>query len=461
MAPWERRQKTTWVYPTAVLCVYGFFINMRPGEPFLTPYLIGPYKNFTVEQVTVVMNGFLPIWTYSFFALLCPVFLLTDLCRYKPTIVVQGISGIIVAALLCFAQGIPAMQFLQFAFGMVTASDVAYYSYIYSVVNLKHYQKVTGYCKSITLVSYTVGGVLGQLLVSLGNVPYFYLNAITLGCASAAFLTSLLLPMPSKSLFEHDSQNEDHKPHDENVVQASGQKWRPIKVFHQLWWDFKACYSSKKLIYWSLWWALATSGYYQIFNYVQMLWDHVEPSGSSSVYNGGVEAVAALIGALATFAVSYMKLDWSIWGELALSFFSAISSGALYLMDFTSNIWASYAGYVIFKASYMFLITIVMFQIAENLNMARYALVFGINTFVALLLQTILTAVVVDSSGLGLDIVTQVSQEKNAKTRTEAASSGASLCHGALSQGLPWQDVPKGLQEGPWEQWVEEGARQK
>lgn len=40
--------------------------------------------------------------------------------------------------------------------------------------------------------------------------------------------------------------------------------------------------------------------------------------------------------------------------------------------------------------------------------MQRYALVFGVNTFVALLLESLLTVVVVDSVGLGLDIVTQV-----------------------------------------------------
>lgn len=41
--------------------------------------------------------------------------------------------------------------------------------------------------------------------------------------------------------------------------------------------------------------------------------------------------------------------------------------------------------------------------------MQRYALVFGVNTFMALLLQSLLTVVVVDSAGLGLDIFTQVS----------------------------------------------------
>lgn len=48
------------------------------------------------------------------------------------------------------------------------------------------------------------------------------------------------------------------------------------------------------------------------------------------------------------------------------------------------------------------------FQIATNLSVERYALVFGVNTFIALALQTLLTLIVVDASGLGLDIFTQV-----------------------------------------------------
>lgn len=40
--------------------------------------------------------------------------------------------------------------------------------------------------------------------------------------------------------------------------------------------------------------------------------------------------------------------------------------------------------------------------------MRRYALVFGVNTFMALLLQSLITLVVVDSAGLGLEVFTQV-----------------------------------------------------
>lgn len=49
------------------------------------------------------------------------------------------------------------------------------------------------------------------------------------------------------------------------------------------------------------------------------------------------------------------------------------------------------------------------YQIAADLSMERYALVFGANNFGALVLQTIITSVVVDSRGLALSIIPQVS----------------------------------------------------
>ncbi|NXD85674.1 S19A3 protein, partial [Halcyon senegalensis] len=112
-------------------------------------------------------------------------------------------------------------------------------------------------------------------------------------------------------------------------------------------------------------------------------------------------------GSVTSFLVQYMKINWDLFGELALGIFSAIDASSLLLMHFTTNIWACYAGYLAFKACYMLLITIATFQIAVTLSMERYALMFGFNTFIALVIQTILTVVVVDSRGLGLDIETQ------------------------------------------------------
>ncbi|XP_067402216.1 thiamine transporter 1 isoform X2 [Emydura macquarii macquarii] len=381
-----------WALPTALLCLYGFFASLRPSEPFLTRYLLGPDKNLTETQV---FNEIYPVWTYSYLVLLFPVFLATDYLRYKPVILLQGLSLIVTWFMLLYAQGLLAIQFLEFFYGLVTATEIAYYSYIYSVVDLNLYQKVTSYCRSATLVGYTVGSVCGQVLVSVASWSLFSLNVISLTCVSVAFATAWFLPMPQKSFFFH------------HVVSSQEQKVDISRVLKELWQDFLQCYSSRPMLCWSVWWSLSTCGYFQVINYVQGLWEMVVPSQSFKIYNGGVEAVSTLLGAVAVFAVGYIKVSWATWGEVALALFSLLIAAAVYVMDTVRNIWVCYASYVIFRIVYMLLITIATFQIATNLSMERYALVFGVNTFIALALQTSLTLIVVDSSGLGLNIFTQ------------------------------------------------------
>ncbi|KAJ6669350.1 hypothetical protein lerEdw1_008159 [Lerista edwardsae] len=435
MECWRKIQSGSWIFPTVILCIYGFCSMMRPSEPFLTPYLTGPDKNLTIDQIT---QHVFPVWTYSYLALLFPVFLITDYIRYKPVIILQGISFIITWLLLLFADGVVAMQLMEFFYGMVTATEVAYYAYIYSVVNTEHYQKVTGYCRSITLVATTTGSLLGQLLVSLAHVSYFYLNAISLASIAVAFLASFFLPMPQKSMFFHRKSSPEasieptNKKPQNAPSQANAQLDKAIAtslvtpqdspafqlpktrgqahfliILVQLCKDLKECYTTKKLLYWSMWWALATAGFNQILNYVQVLWDHKAPSHSSEVYNGAVEAIATFLCSITSLIVGHVKLDWELTGELALGVFSALDAASLFLMHFTTNIWACYTGYLVYKACYILLITIATFQIAAALSMERYALMFGFNNFVALLIQTIMTIIVVDSKGLGLNIETQ------------------------------------------------------
>ncbi|RXN18730.1 thiamine transporter 2-like protein [Labeo rohita] len=430
-----KRWMRDWKYPTSLLCIYGFCSTVKPLEPFLIPFLTGPDKNLTMEQVT---SQIFPVWTYSYLTVLVPVFLLTDWLRYKPIVVFQCVALFITTAMLLWCNGVPEMQAVQFTYGVVTSCDVAYFTYLYSIVDLKHYLKATSYCRTAQLLGYLTGSVLGQILVSLELMSYNHILVFTLVLTGIALSTSVLLPMPKTSMFFHKkrsaSDGEGHAGTEEDV-QSNGQKdgaeldgSKPQQqmqedssdcdnsssktggcgyVLLRLWRDFLQCFSSRTLLIWSAWWALATCGYNQTVNYVQSLWEHVEPSSNFTVYNGGVEALSNLFGAAAAYGIGFSSADWSRWGEVTLGTLSALEGGALFAMVFSANIWVCYCGYIIFKSLYMLLITIAMYQIAAGLNMERYALVFGANTFCALVLQTIITSVVVDSSGLGLDIVTQ------------------------------------------------------
>ncbi|XP_045909100.1 thiamine transporter 1 isoform X1 [Micropterus dolomieu] len=305
--------------PTLLLCVYGFFSNLRPSEPFLTAYLMGPDKNLTETQV---VNEIYPIWTYSYLALLFPIFLATDYLCYKPVLVLQATGLVVTYVMLLKAQGMLAMQLLEFFFGLATASDVAYFSYIYSVVEPAHYQRVTGYCRSVTLFGSAAGSLIGQLLLSVAKVRLLHLVIITLTSAAVAFVAPWFLPMPKRSLFFHKSPGAaEERPRSSGAAltekaedveskvplnatdvstisqssEAESHNSGLVDVLRMLFDDFLQCYRCRPLLAWSVWWALATCGYFQVVNYAQALWENIRPSHEHEIYNGYVETLSTLL----------------------------------------------------------------------------------------------------------------------------------------------------------------------
>lgn len=135
---------------------------------------------------------------------------------------------------------------------------------------------------------------------------------------------------------------------------------------------------------------------------MQPLWDAVNPDGGSGVYNGAVEAVLTLLGTGGAILAGYIKTAWSGKGELVLSAISIIEGAVLLLASQTNEVFVCYGAYIIFGALYHFMITIVSAEIAKNILEDSYGLVFGLNTILALVLQTILILVFISESGFNL-----------------------------------------------------------
>uniref|UniRef100_A0A3Q3RD75 Solute carrier family 19 member 3a n=1 Tax=Monopterus albus TaxID=43700 RepID=A0A3Q3RD75_MONAL len=176
--------------------------------------------------------------------------------------------------------------------------------------------------------------------------------------------------------------------------------------------DCKQCYSSVAVLFFCIWAATGRCGFYQVASYVQLLWLYIQPHNFTA-YNGGVDGIGTLSGAAATVAVGHMSLEWSVWGELLLGVLTFLIAGAVFLMDLTDNIWISYTCYILSKTIYMQLATICSFQIAKTLSRKRYALVFGINIFMGMVLQSVLTAIVINTKSLQLTITSQVLEYLN------------------------------------------------
>lgn len=68
---------SNWMKVSLLLCVFGFFRELRPSEPFSTEFFIG-YRNLTTDDITQILY---PLGTYSYMFQLIIVFLVTDILR--------------------------------------------------------------------------------------------------------------------------------------------------------------------------------------------------------------------------------------------------------------------------------------------------------------------------------------------------------------------------------------------
>ncbi|XP_035249870.1 reduced folate transporter [Anguilla anguilla] len=418
-APPKKPRK--WAWSVLFLCFYGFMFQLKPGEPFITPYLLSAEKNFTREQITNEVN---PVLVYSNMAVLVPIFLLTDFLRYKPVLILQSLSNVSIWLLLLLGSSLLEMQFMEFFYGISMAARVAYSSYIFSLVPPELYQRVAGYSRSSVLLGVFTSSVTGQLLLSLGGVGYRGLAMTSLGLVSFSLLLSFCLPWPRRSLFfnRHLRQAADSSADELSRMKADGPDagpeagptsssssscsscWRESPFVLMLK-ELKSVVRVPSLRLWSLWWVFNSTGYYLVLFYVHVLWDKVFPASENQrAYNGAVEAASTLLGAITSFSAGFVKIRWNLWGELVIGVDTALQAGLLLLMGTTSNIWVCYVAYSFFRGFYQFLVPIATFQIASNLSKEMCALVFGVNTLLGTVLKTIITLIVADKRGFGLPV---------------------------------------------------------
>lgn len=208
----------TWWRISLLLCVYGFLHDFRPSEPFVTEFLTDERHNMTAEEVS---RDLYPIGTYSIMTQLILVFLITDIVRYKPIIILSACSGVAVFSLLVWTYGKWQMKLVQVFYGTYMASEVAYYTYIYAKVDKKYYQRVTGHTRSASLCSRFLGSVLAQLLISLTKVSFLELHIITLTSQIISLCAAFILPSVRHSIYFYNAQVVQHSPSRTTITTGS------------------------------------------------------------------------------------------------------------------------------------------------------------------------------------------------------------------------------------------------
>ncbi|CAK9833814.1 Thiamine transporter 2 [Anthophora retusa] len=370
-----------WIIISCILCVFGCFKEFRPSESFVTDYLTGPWKNFTDVQVN---QEIFPVSTYSYFATLVIIFLITDFVRYKPIIILCGISGAITFLLLTLGQNVLTMQIVEFFYGLFLSTEVAYYTYIYAKVDRKHYQEVTSHTKAASLFGRCMAGIVAQLTVSFDILNYHELNYVTITAITFATTWAFFLPSVGQSIYFH-RKNENHD------------KFISIYTVQSVF--------SNHVVKWSIWWSFSTCGYLQVISYIQLLWKTAVSPGDK-IYNGAVDSLYTIIATLTVFCIGKVPLNWYLTGDIIVSFMSFVEGILLIVSSYGYNIWLLYAAYIMFGIIYHTMVTVASFEVAKCISDDSYGLIFGVNTFFALLLQSVLTAITVNGN-LKLDLRSQ------------------------------------------------------
>lgn len=139
------------------------------------------------------------------------------------------------------------------------------------------------------------------------------------------------------------------------------------------------------------------AGFLMVQIYVQLLWQEID-QGREMLLNAGVEATLTLFGAIAAFLAGFMTSKtfqkFDLW---ILTFCSLLEGIFIIISSQTTSIWLAYSMYVLFGVLYSYMITIASATVAQHLADDSFALIFGINTMVALIFQTILTVVVIQA----------------------------------------------------------------
>ncbi|MCP9265202.1 Protein CBR-FOLT-1 [Dirofilaria immitis] len=345
----------------------------------------------------------------------CANIFLTDILRYKPIIILEALSLFGTWALLLWGTTVWHMQLMQIIFGISSAAEIAYYSYMYAVVNQKYYKLITSYIRAAALVGKFLAFGLGQFLISFGSVCVVLCIAAILPPIQSKMAANKVVEIsgdkPKTSSVSADYEEElknDQRNFEERTAlstNAPNVDRGTVIYFRAIWYHFKIFKRNKIVLKWSIWWALTSCGIFQIMNYVQTLWATMQTS--SDTYNGITECVNTFIGAFISFLVQYMNVNWSKRGEYVLLITSAFISVLLIIMSQAEVVYVNYALYVVVITIYHLLITVASVNIATQLDSASYGLVFGWNTFLALFLQTILTFAVADKHGFSLLIRTQ------------------------------------------------------
>ncbi|KAJ4982446.1 hypothetical protein NE237_033283 [Protea cynaroides] len=351
-----------------VLLVYSFSSQFLPIEPYLVPYYTS-VKHFSDSQVAI------DIFPFGVYAQLIFTLLMAPTCFYlsHKVVIVLGAFGILITYLIIWCgQSLLAMQMSQISYGFGMAARLVFSSYIFLLVPEEEYQRMTSLTTTASLLSFMLASELSQLLV-LVKFSYSIFLGLTLTSLGICCITAFLLAKDRPSSLFYSS-----------VTASWGQHEGWIRLLKETW-------KGRKLQILSLWWALAYAGFSLVQTYGTNLFDVID---SKSKFNGHVLAASQAAGSLGSVCAIYLEQFTIKSGVVIYVIGSAAMCIVCLSMGLWAKIWVAYFLYVVISGIYQTLTCLVSVHCGRLLTNRQFILLFSVNNFAGLLLETLLQAAV-------------------------------------------------------------------
>jgi len=165
---------------------------------------------------------------------------------------------------------------------------------------------------------------------------------------------------------------------------------------------FKISYSNRTVIIWSIYYAISVCFYNQIISYIQVLWITINDS-KDNLFNGYVEGILTTLSVASSLIAGKIRINFlrsEFHTLISLIVLSTLQGVAILVASLSQSLMSCYILYICYGMFYAFGITICASEIASKLPEDTYGLIFGVNTFLGLIVQTLVTITFVSSGFL-------------------------------------------------------------
>uniref|UniRef100_A0A914PFU6 Uncharacterized protein n=1 Tax=Panagrolaimus davidi TaxID=227884 RepID=A0A914PFU6_9BILA len=308
---------------------------------------------------------------------------------------------------LVFTNNLFSQQFGQGMYGIASASEIAFFSYIYGKLEKNQYQRLTSWTRAGTMAGRTGGYVVAQILILTGTGTYVFLNQVAFSFSCLALVFCFLMPRVNwRKLIERirvEQESEKSRAKSSHTPLPTSYKQYVIYRLGKLRSDFVKVYSNPFICKWSFWWAITTCMSLQISLYSQTLFGQAQGANDIPL-NGFADAGYTFTATVGILLLNSLPINWNKWGETALVIISTLDAIFLYIYSTSTSAYPMYIVYIFYRSFYQVMITIAQWNIAKKMVCDSYGLVFGVNSFIALIMQSALTRIVSDKRGLGMQV---------------------------------------------------------